>query len=133
MILIGSCDCVFCLASLKCTGILCKVLCVTVCVSVGLCVRALLLPLFGCESPVDGDRLKHVAAREGEIYIDIICRFVGTKRIQSYTGHGENDMKVLTCQHIFAFQMKSQKFVRGRKQTSKRFLGSWIQKYHLFV
>ena len=38
-------------------------LCVTVCVSVGLCVRALLFLLFGCEPPVDCDWSKHVAAR----------------------------------------------------------------------
>ena len=36
-ILIGSCSSVLFLGSLKCTGRLCMVLCVTVCVSVGVC------------------------------------------------------------------------------------------------
>jgi len=37
--------------------------------------------LFGCELPEDGDQHKHVEARSGEIYISIICAFVGTKRL----------------------------------------------------
>jgi len=35
----------------------------------------------GCELPEDGDQSKHVEARYGEIYISIICTFVGTTRL----------------------------------------------------
>ena len=36
--------------------------------------------LFGCEFPEGGDQPKHVGTRYGEIYLNTICAFVGTKR-----------------------------------------------------
>jgi len=36
--------------------------------------------IFGCELNEDGDQPKHVAARTDEIYVSIICVFVGTNR-----------------------------------------------------
>jgi len=37
--------------------------------------------LVGCELPEDGDQPKLVGTRRGEIYINIICAFVGTERL----------------------------------------------------
>jgi len=53
-VIIESCPCVLCLATLKCACRLRAFLCV-VCVLVGFCV--------GCELAEDSDRPKHVAAR----------------------------------------------------------------------
>jgi hypothetical protein len=37
--------------------------------------------LFSCELPEDGEQSKHVAGRQGEIYISIILSSVDTKRV----------------------------------------------------
>ena len=46
----------------------------TACAPVCCCVRRSVFCV-GCELTEDGDRPKHVAARQGEIYISVICAF----------------------------------------------------------
>jgi hypothetical protein len=51
--------------------------------------------LFGCLLLEDGEQSKHVAARLVGIYISIILSSIDTKRLQSFTIHGDNIKKIL--------------------------------------
>jgi len=53
-----------------------------VCICVGNSDSSLIIKYIAMsfELPEDGDQLEHVGARQGEIYVSIICAFVGTER-----------------------------------------------------
>ena len=42
-------------------------------------VAAVSFKLFGCELPENGDRQKQIAAIPSEIYIGVICAYIGTE------------------------------------------------------
>ena len=59
------------------------------------------------ELPEDGDQPKYVVAIYGEIHISVIWR------LQTFTGHGENNAKVISSVFCYRFPIHNHKKQRN--------------------